>query len=62
MKLLFGKNSCIKCKQMKESFDRRGVAYRYFDLDTPDGLTEAALRGIIGQCEKSLPVVVEEDE
>jgi len=58
MKLLFGKKICSACQQKKAEFDEAGIEYKYFDLDTRDGLAEYAYRGLPEK--QVLPVVVEE--
>ena len=40
-----------------EAFDKAKIEYKYFDLDTMDGLAEAAYRGFSDQ---PLPIVLEE--
>lgn len=61
MILIFGKNNCISCAEYKEKLNREKKEYVFYDLDTVDGLVAAAERGLITKCEKSLPVIVEED-
>ena len=57
MKILFGKKLYSACQDQMEAFDKAGIEYKYYDLDTIDGLAEAAYRGFSDQ---ALPVVVEE--
>ena len=57
MILLFGRKMCSACQDKKAEFDKAGVEYIYHDLDTIDGLAEAAYRGLSDQ---ALPIVVEE--
>ncbi|MFC1567164.1 hypothetical protein ACFL4A_04935, partial [bacterium] len=48
---IFGKQDCELCKNVKEKFDvflsrwekKDEVELYFYDLDTPDGLTEAAM-------------------
>lgn len=61
MILIFGKKNCKSCVDYKEKLDKEGKEYKFFDLDTVDGLTEAAERSIINQCEKRLPVILGEN-
>jgi len=57
MKIIFGRKLCSACQDKKAEFDKAGVEYKYFDLDTIDGLAEAAYRGFSDQ---PLPIVLEE--
>lgn len=56
MKLLFGKKLCSACQDKKKEFDKAGIEYKYFDLETSEGLSKAAFYGVL---HKPLPVVIE---
>lgn len=60
MLLVFGKKTCRACIEKKEELDKQSVSYIFYDLDTIDGLTEAALHSVVNDCEKSLPVIIRE--
>lgn len=61
MKLIFGTTTCSKCIELKKSLDDNKIEYVFYDLATSDGLAEAAIRNLVKQCEKSLPVVIDEN-
>lgn len=62
---IFGKPTCPVCKEMLKKFHiflpKWGVGDKvevlYYDLDTPDGLTEAAYYNAL-----DVPVIIIEDE
>ena len=58
MKIIFGRKLCSACQDKKAEFDKAGVEYKYFDLDTIDGLAEYAYRGLPEK--QVLPIVLEE--
>ena len=57
---IFGRALCSACQEKKAEFEAQGVTYAYFDLDTPEGLAEAAFHGLLGG-KLSLPIIMEED-
>lgn len=58
MILLFGKRMCSACQKKKEELDKKGLPYIYYDLDTADGLMEAAAMGVLKD-DIELPIVIE---
>lgn len=58
MILLFGRKICSACQDKKAEFDKAGVEYKYYDLDTFEGLAEYTFRGFPEK--QALPIVVEE--
>ena len=57
---IFGKKLCSACQKKKAELEAHGIMYRYFDLDTPEGLAEAAYQGLLGG-KISLPIVIKDD-
>ncbi len=57
---IFGKKFCSACQEKKAELTAQGINYEYHDLDTPDGLAEAAVHGLIGR-DLSLPIILEVD-
>ena len=57
---LFGKKLCSACQEKKAELEAQGIEYRYYDLDTPEGLAEAAYYGLLDM-RHSLPIILEED-
>lgn len=58
MILLFGKKACNDCFVMKKTLESRGIKFKYFDIETAEGMAEAAYYSIIGGSIKSLPIIV----
>jgi len=58
MILVFGKKLCSACQEKKKELDKKRIPYIYYDLDTPDGLMEAAARGILKD-DIELPIIIE---
>jgi hypothetical protein len=57
---IFMKTECPKCpvaKQIGDSLQREGLRVIYYDLETPDGLAEAAFYSVL-----STPTIIVEDE
>ena len=57
---IFGKKLCSACQKKKAELEADGIMYSYFDLDTPEGLAEAAYQGLL-RGKLSLPIILEED-
>jgi len=57
---IFGKKLCSACQEKKAELDAQGVTYQFFDLDTADGLVEAAFDGVLGR-NLPLPIILEVD-
>ncbi|MCS7258564.1 MAG: thioredoxin family protein [candidate division WOR-3 bacterium] len=60
--LLFGKESCEVCKNIKEKLEHYSNKYQpieiiYYDVETVDGLTECAYRSV-----PDIPTVILIDE
>lgn len=56
---IFTKKGCPRCPQAKaigELLKRRGIQVEYFDLDTADGLAEAAFYNV-----QATPTILVED-
>ena len=58
---VFGKKLCSACQEKKAELDAKGVEYIYFDLDTAEGLAEAAFYGILGK-NITLPFIIQDDD
>ena len=57
---IFTKAECPKCPAAKEMggvLQREGIRVTYYDLETPDGLAEAAFYSVL-----STPTIIIEDE
>jgi glutaredoxin len=57
---IFTKNECPKCPAAKEIggiLQQEGLPVTYYDLETPDGLAEAAFYSVL-----STPTIIIEDE
>ena len=57
---IFTKSECPKCPAAKEIggiLQREGLRVLYYDLETPDGLAEAAFYSVL-----STPTIIVEDE
>ena len=57
---IFTKNECPKCPAAKEIgtiLQQKGLPVAYYDLETPDGLAEAAFYSVL-----STPTIIIEDE
>jgi glutaredoxin len=57
---IFTKNECPKCPAAKEVggiLENQGARVLYFDLETPDGLAEAAFYSVL-----ATPTIIVEDE
>ena len=57
---IFTKNECPKCPAAKEIggvLQQEGLQVSYYDLETPDGLAEAAFYSVL-----STPTIIIEDE
>jgi len=57
---IFTKNECSKCPAAKEVGGRlqeEGAEVTYYDLETPDGLAEAAFYSVL-----ATPTIIVEDE
>jgi len=57
---IFGKKACSACQEKKAELKGQGVNYEYFDLDTPEGLAEAAYHGLLSN-NLVLPIILEHD-
>jgi len=57
---IFGKKACSACQEKKAELKAQGVKYEYHDLDTPEGLAEAAYHGLLSN-NLVLPVILEID-
>lgn len=57
---IFGKKACPACQEKKAELEAHGIEYQYYDLDTPEGLAEAAFYGVLNT-NLSLPVILEKD-
>lgn len=60
MIIMFGRKNCMDCIVKKKEFERDGIEFIYHDIDTADGLAEAAFRGLTNG-PKKLPIIIEED-
>lgn len=57
---IFTKNECPRCPAAKEMggiLQQEGIQVTYYDLETPDGLAEAAFYSVL-----STPTIIIEDE
>lgn len=57
---IFTKSECPKCPAAKEIggiLQKEGLSVTYYDLETPDGLAEAAFYSVL-----STPTIIIEDE
>lgn len=61
MKIVFGRVGCSACKRVKFQLEKKGEKFKYFDLDTPEGMAEAAYRGLVNDS-LSLPMIKEETQ
>ncbi len=43
----FHKKNCPRCPEAKEILSRSGVSYESFDIDTVDGMAEAAYHNVV---------------
>ena len=57
---VFGRKACPACQEKKAELEAQGIEYEYYDLDTPEGLAEAAYYGVLAGS-LSLPIVLEKD-
>lgn len=55
---LFGKLGCAECAACKAALDKNGVAYRYFDVESVEGMTELSDAG----WSDKLPVLIAGDK
>jgi glutaredoxin len=53
--IIFTTNSCPKCIEIKSLLQKKGIEYKEFNVEEPDGLAELAMLGIGVQ---SVPVLV----
>ncbi len=44
--LLFGTQSCVLCQGWKKKLEHLKIPYDYYDVETPEGLTEMAYHNI----------------
>ena len=58
--LIFHKKGCNACEQTIEYFKNNNIKYHAYDLDTNNGLAIAAMNGMINECEKWVPVIIED--
>ena len=58
MKIIFGKKLCVNCQEKKKKLNKKGIKYRYFDLDTYEGLAMAAYLDVNFSNNVELPIVM----
>ena len=58
MKIIFGKKQCVNCQEKKKELNKKGIKYRYFDLDTYEGLAMAAYLDVNFSNNVELPIVM----
>lgn len=60
MKVIFGKEMCSGCQELKKELTKKGEKFKYYDIDKDaEGLAILAYKGLINN---PLPIVLEEEE
>mgnify|MGYP001229600876 CR=1 FL=1 len=62
--VLFTKTGCGSCEYIKNNFDlgRLGVEVKVLGQDAYEALADLAWYGLVEEAQKSLPILVREDE
>ena len=58
MVLMFGKATCEACIKKKEELQKEGTAFKYYDLDTAEGMAKAASLDLLSE-NKDLPIIID---
>lgn len=58
MVLVFGKKTCKKCVQKITELREKKEEFKYYDLDTADGMTKAASLDLLSE-NRDLPIVLD---
>lgn len=58
MILVFGKKGCDDCKQKLQELREKKIEYKYYDLETAEGLAKAASLDILSE-NRDLPIMIE---
>jgi len=53
---IFGTKTCAACRQKIKELKKAKIEFRYYDLETSEGLAEAAYQGLLDG--RPLPIVV----
>lgn len=57
--LIFYKKTCSGCHIVIDYLKKNNIKYKLFNLDTKKGLMAAAFNGVLGDCMKMTPVILE---
>jgi hypothetical protein len=56
--ILFTKNLCSACQDVKKDFDLKALGVKVQQLDGPEALAELAWHELVEEAEKELPLLV----
>lgn len=54
--MIFGTKTCAVCQQKIKELEEKKTQYKYYDIETTDGLAAAAYYQVLGS--KQLPIIV----
>ena len=57
--IIFYKKTCSGCHQAMTYMTIHDIKYDAYDLDTPNGLAVACVEGVIENCMRLVPVIIE---
>lgn len=58
MTYVFGRNTCVACKEKVKLLEASGKEFKYYDLETAEGLAKAAAYCLLTD-NRDLPIVLE---
>jgi glutaredoxin len=61
MVLVFGKKTCANCLKKKIELQAKGTEFKYYDLETAEGMAKAASLDLLSE-NRDLPIIVDIDK
>jgi hypothetical protein len=60
--LIFYIMGCNNCHDAIKYFEANGIKFKKYDVMTKEGLAKAAYYGILDECKKWIPIIIEDNE